>query len=246
MTNQQKTILFWLGMALGVVVILFFLVTIQQKRDTAPTTNQVSFTGEGKVLAKPDVAKLNFTILTQAITSKAAQDANSTKSNEVARFLKDQGIADKDIKTSGYQIYPQQSIYSDTKPRITAYQASQNFQVVIRNLENANEVLDGVVAAGVNQVDQLQFVIDNPEQLKTQARAKAIKDAKEKANTLESQIGINLGKIVNFQENVAGYPGPIMYETAMLKSGTGGAELPSLPSGENELTVSVTITYQIK
>src|SRR3989344_6862060 len=238
MTNQQKTIAFWLCTALGAVVIVFFLVLINQKINTATTANTVTFSGEGKVMAKPDVARLNFTILTQALTSKAAQDANSVKSNEVSGFLKKQGIEDKDIRTTGYQIYPQQNYpQNGGTPRITGYQVSQNYQVTIRNLENANKVLDGVVSAGVNQVDQLQFEIENPEALKADARAKAIADAKAKAKVLESQIGISLGKIVNFQENVGGYP---IYDKMMALDGRGGGGMvPSLPSGENEITVRV-------
>ena len=244
MTNQQKTIAFWIGSILGVVAVVFLVVATKHTLNTAATTNTVSFSGEGTVSAKPDIARLSFSIVTQSATSKGAQDANSTKSNEVTKFLKGQGIEDKDIKTSGYQIYPQQ-VYTGSSPRITGYQASQNFQVIIRNLDNANKVLDGIVAAGVNQVDQLQFDIDDPEQLKAQAREKAIADAKVKARQLESQIGINLGKIVNFQEDVGGY---VVYSKMTLETDGrgGGGGGPTLPTGENEITVSVSITYQIK
>ncbi|MEK7583094.1 MAG: SIMPL domain-containing protein [Patescibacteria group bacterium] len=250
MNNQQKTILFWLGSVFGVVLIIFFAVSIKQKLNTATTTNTVTFSGEGKVLAKPDVAKLNFTILTQAATSKAAQDANSKKSNEVTAFLKTQGIEDKDVKTSGYNVSPQYvySIRSDIQeaPRISGYQVTQNFHITIRDLDNTNKVLDGVVAAGVNQVDQLQFEIENPEALKADARGKAIADAKAKSKTLESQIGIRLGKIVNFQEDVGGYPSYDIKMMALEARGGGNAMPPSIPSGVNEITVSVTVTYQIK
>lgn len=245
MTNQQKTIAFWIGAVLGAVVIIFFLVSINQKLNTATTTNTVTFNGEGKVLAKPDIAKLNFSIVTQAATSKAAQDANSAKSNEVSSFLKKQGIDEKDIRTTGYQIYPQQNYpQNGGAPRITGYQVSQNYQVTIRNLDTANKVLDGVVAAGVNQVDQLQFEIENPEALKADARAKAIADAKAKARVLESQIGISLGKIVNFEENVQG--GPIYYDKLVATGMGGGGGAPSLPTGQNEVTVDISITYQIR
>lgn len=247
MTSQQKTILFWLGAVFGIVLIVFFLVSINQKLNTATTTNTVAFSGEGKVLAKPDVAKLNFTILTQAGTSKAAQDSNSKKSNEVTAFLKKQNIDDKDIRTTGYNIYPQQTYpqFGGT-PKITGYQVTQTFEVTIRDLENANRVLDGIVAAGVNQVDQLQFEIDDPEKLKAEAREKAIADAKQKAGELESQIDIDLGKIVNFRENVRGYPRPYYSIEKLAASDLDADDGPSLPSGENEIVVNVTITYQIK
>jgi uncharacterized protein YggE len=273
MDKLQKTILYWALTALVIVLVVFVLVSINQKVNTATTTNVVSFSGEGKVSAKPDIAVIDLAIVTQATTSKAAQDANSKKSQTVVDFLKKNGVADKDIKTTGYNIYPQY-VYPrpvpyilngvsggsagagtsvimpepvppviDNNPRISGYQVVESLEIKVRDLNKVSQVLDGVVAAGANQVGQLTYSIDNPEKLKDDARAKAIADAKAKANTLESQIGIRLGKIINFSEGFNGYPGPIMYDVKA-QGGLGGG--PSVPSGENEITVDITLTYQIK
>lgn len=267
MDKLQKVILYWALAVLVVVLVVFVLVSINQKLNTATTTNVVSFSGEGKVLAKPDIGVIDVSIVTQAVTSKDAQDANSKKSQMVVDFLKKDGIAEKDIKTTSYNIYPQyvyprpvpylskslsgtstnipESLPSiDSNPRISGYQVVESLEVKVRDLAKISQVLDGVVTAGANQVGQLTYQIDNPEKLKNEARAKAIADAKNKANTLESQIGIKLGKIINFSEGFNGYPGPIMYEAQTLTKG--GGITPSVPSGENEITVNVTLTYQIK
>ena len=253
MNNLQKTVLFWLGAAFLVVVSIFFLVDIKQMANTATTTNTVSFSGEGKISAKPDVAVTNLSIVTEAPTSKAAQDANSIKSKKVVDYLKSQNIADKDIKTMGYNIYPQydytpclrSSVPCDSSTKIKNYQVAQSIEVKIRNLDDASKIIDGVVTAGANEVNQLSFTIDNPEALKEQARAMAIVDAKTKASNLKKQLGISLGRIINFTEGTTGYPMPYAYEKAMSSDiGMGGG--PSLPSGENEITVNVSITYQIK
>lgn len=246
MTNQQKNIAFWLGSILGVVLILFLLVLTNHQLNSATTSNTVTFSGSGKVLAKPDIAKFRFSIMTQAVDSKAAQDANAAKSKEVAAVLKKLNIDEKDIRTMGYNIYPQQTYSNNGGPRVTGYQVTQAYEVKIHDLENANDVVDGVVDAGVNQVEQLQFDIDNPDALKAQAREQAISNAKQKASELESQIGIHLGKIVNFQEDIGGYPGPVYYDKVMTSGGMGGGGAPEISTGENEVSVSVTITYQIK
>ena len=213
--------------------------------NTATTANTVSFNGEGKVLAKPDVAVVDFSIVTEAATSKAAQDANSEKSQKVVDFLKKQKVEDKDIKTVGYNIYPKYSYPRNGVPKITGYRVEQTIEVKVRDLDNVSSVLDGIVTAGANQVNNLNFEIDEPEKLKAEARAKAIADAKKKADELKGQIGIKLGKIVNFSEGISGYPEPVYYERAMSSGGVGGGG-PSVPSGENEITVNITITYQIK
>ena len=104
-----------------------------------------------------------------------------------------------------------------------------------------------MVIAGANQVNNLGLRIDDLDKVKSQARESAIKNAKEKADTLKKQIGIRLGKIVNYYEG-DNYPYPVpMYGISEVKGMGGGADSgPSVPAGENEIVVNVTITYQIK
>ncbi len=227
-----------------VILSVFLLVVTDRFWNTAATTNTVSFSGEGKVVAKPDIAKVQLSIVTEALMSKAAQDDNSKKSKTITDYLKKQNIEDKDIKTTGYNIYPQYKYRQyGGQPQITGYQVNQSIEIKIHNLDNASNILDGVVTAGANQVNGLSFEIDKPDVLKAEARAKAIADAKMKAGELESQVGISLGKIVNFSENTGGYPAHYMLEAKSANQGGGG---PSVPAGENEITVDVTLTYQIR
>ncbi|OGN27962.1 MAG: hypothetical protein A2941_02950 [Candidatus Yanofskybacteria bacterium RIFCSPLOWO2_01_FULL_49_17] len=223
---------------------VFLLVEIDRLWNTAATTNTVSFNGEGKVLAVPDIAMISASIVTQAVNSKTAQDQNSKKSQAVADFLKKQGIDEKDIKTTDYNIYPQYKYSSyGGQATITGYQVTQSYQVKVRDLEKVSAVLDGLVSAGANQVNNLGLQVEDPEKLKTEARQKAIEDAKKKADELKDQVGIKLGRIVNFSENTGGYPIPMMYAT---DRGIGGGGGPEISVGQNEIVVSVTITYQIK
>lgn len=244
--NNNYKYLTWSGTAVLVILALFLFASTNKVVNTAATTNTVSFSGEGKVVAKPDIAKVNLSILTTATTSKAAQDDNSQRSKAITDYLKKQNVDNKDIKTIGYNIYPQYKYPQyGGNPQITGYQVNQSLEIKIRNLDNVSNILDGVVASGANQVNQLSFEIDNPDALKAEARAKAIADAKKKAGELQSQVRISLGKIVNFSENTGGYPVPIYYDTKEMGMG-GGVVAPSVPTGENELSVNVTITYQIK
>ena len=265
--NNNYKYLVWAGTAALVMLVLFLGASIKQIKNTATTANTISFNGEGKVFAVPDIAAISFSILTEAKTSKAAQDSNSTKSKQVVDFLKSQSIEDRDIKTSGYNVYPQ---YGYAKPvpmpagsggggvsypeyypypgnqEIVGYQVIQSFEVKIRDLEKVSAVLDGLVKAGANQVNNLGFKIDDEEKLKEQAREMAINDAKEKADALKKQLGIRLGKIVGFSEG--GYYPPMYFKAEAMDAvgGRGGGPTPEVPTGENEVVISVTITYQIK
>lgn len=243
--QMQKRILFWVVIGFLIVLAVFVAVSINQKLNTVTTTNTVSLSGEGKILAKPDVAVVDFSIVTEAATSKAAQDANSEKSQKVVDFLKKQKVDEKDTKTISYNIYPKYSYPRNEAPKIVGYRVDQTIRVKVRDLGSVSSILDGVIAAGANQISNLSFEIDEPEKLKAEARAKAIADAKKKADELKGQIGIRLGRIVNFSEGISGYPVPLYRTVALEEKGIGGGG-PSVPSGENEIVVNVTITYQIK
>jgi|SRR3989338_6037557 len=248
--ENAKTVLFWLLSALMVMLIITMFSVIGFFGKANATANTVVFSGEGKVSALPDIATVEFSIVTDGATSTDAQNKNSVKSKAVADFLKKQGVEDKDINPNGYNIYPQyyypQAGNVDKSPSITSYQVTQGFRVKIRNLDKASAIVDGLVKAGVNQVNNLQFEIENPEKLKAEARSKAIADAKQRADELKGQIGIKLGRIVNFSENIGGYPIYNYDKTTMLEGRGGGFVGPTLPTGENEIIVSVSITYQIK
>lgn len=245
MNNLSKNLLGWLAVVFVAVLIVFFLASTDKVLNTSTTTNTISFSGEGKVAAKPDIALINFSVVTEAAVSKAAQDENSAKSQSVAEFLKKQNISEKDIKTASYNIYPQYNYPRDRKPEITGYQVTQNYEVKIRDLEKVSAILDGVVTAGVNQITSLSFQIDNQDKLKAQAREMAIDNAKEKARELEDQLDIKLGKIIGFSEGSSGFPPPIFYERSLSAKGIGG-DLPEIPTGENEIVVDITIIYQVK
>lgn len=245
MNEHQRQIGFWVLLATSLALLVFLLVKTNQELNTAATTNTVSFNGSGKVLATPDVAILDLAIVTDGTTSKEAQDANSKKSKTLTDFLKGQDIDENDIKTTGYNIYPQYTYPSYAKPQITGYQVNQTIQVKVRDLEKIDRILDGVVTNGVNQINSFQYTIDDAEELREQARQKAIADAREKSDKLEGQLGIHLGKVVGFSENTAGFPVPVYYDRAASGGGMGGGG-PSVPAGQNEIVVDVTLTYQIK
>ncbi len=232
--------------AVFVLSAVWLLQGIDQMRRTGNVGDILSVSGTGKVSAKPDIAVTDIAISVEALTAKAAQEDANKKSVSVVNYLKKAGIKDADIKTSGYNIYPQYD-YTDGRNRIRGYQVTQSLTVKIRDMDKANTIIDGVVSAGANQVNSLRFEVDQPELLKSQARKMAIDNANDKANELRNQLGVGLGKIVSFSES-GDYMPPVMY-------GLGGGDMvkaetrvlaPELPAGENEIVVNVTITYQIR
>lgn len=243
--RKQLQVGSWVLVAVFVLAAVWLLQSIDQMRRAGNVSDTLTVEGQGKVLATPDVAVAELSINVEAATASLAQNQANVKSNAVVAFLKGKGIEEKDIKTSGYNIYPQYD-YVNGRSVLRGYQVTQSFTVKIRDMARANEALDGVVDAGVNQVGGISFQIDDPEKLKQEARQKAIDDAKQKASVLEGQLGVDLGHIVSFSESQDGfYPQPYMMREAVGGVG-GGGTAPALPTGENEVIVNVSVTYQIR
>jgi uncharacterized protein YggE len=222
--------------------------------------------GEGKVFVKPDVALISLGVTAQAATVADVTKSSTTKMNAVIQTLKDLKIDEKDIQTTNYNLTP---VYSNTvvpvfsgsmmssagaisspvirtSPTITGYKLEQDVQVKIRDFAKIGDVLSQATAKGSNVVGDLQFTIDNPEQFREQARAKAITQAKANAKNLAKESGIGLGKLINVFE---GYnPSPVMYNSAKaLGAGVmDSAAIPTIQPGQQEIDVTVNLTYRVK
>ena len=127
---------------------------------------------------------------------------------------------------------------------LRGYLVSQNLDVKVRNMDNVSKIIEAAGAIGLNQVGNLAFAIDDPEKLREQARAKALEQAKQKAETLANVVGVKLGKIISFSESSnSSQPMPYYAEKA-LGIGGGGA-VPSVEAGSNEIMIIATVEYEI-
>jgi len=212
---------------------------------SAQTTNLISVDGEGKVFAVPDIAEIQVGLTTEAKTVATAQKENTEKMNAVTKAIKEKGVAEKDIKTSNYNIYPKYD-WQNGKNNIIGYTISQNLDIKIRDTKQVSDIVTVAGEKGANQVGGLNFKVDNEDGLKDQAREQAIKSAQEKAKTLANQLGVKLGKVVSFTESGGEAPRSLYFG---LDSGMGGSAeksvAPEIQTGENEIQVNVTIVYEI-
>ena len=212
----------------------------EAQRDT------ITISGEGKVTAVPDIATISVGIQTDKKTVAEAQKENTDKMNNIIKELKALDIAAKDIETTSYNIYPQYD-YIDGRSIIKGYEVNQQVAVKIRDLDKVGEVIAKAGELGANSVGGLNFTIDDPEELRQQAREKALENAKEKAEALAKISGVKLGKIVSFNEYESS-PAPMYknYGMEAFSSGMGGAVAPDIQSGSLDVIINATVVYEIK
>ncbi len=222
-------------------------------------TNVVSVTGTGEVLAVPDIGSFSFSVVEEGKTVGAAQDLAAKKINAIIDAVKSLGVEEKDIQTSGYNSYPKYDYSSPSictngycppaKQILTGYEVNQTVTVKVRKTADSGAVLTKVGDLGAQNISGLDFIVDDLDTVKAEARDKAVEDAKAKAKVLAKSLGVKLDKIVSFMEN-GDYPMPYYSMDAAM----GGTKVmnetmavaPQLPVGENKITSTVTITYEIK
>ena len=251
--------------ALLVVLALFFVTKFISELKSykyigggVSASNTISVSGEGEVFAVPDIANINFSVREEGKTVADTQKKVSAKIDTALSFLKNSGIEEKDIKTISYNAYPKYeyqasgsvpAIYPPIpgKQVLVGYEVSQTISVKVRNTDKAGTILEGLAKAVITEISGPNFEIDDEEALKLDARKKAIIDAREKAEVLANDLGISLVRIVGFSE---GGNYPIYYSKSMEMSdvgrGSGITPSPELPKGENKISSTVTITYEIR
>jgi len=214
----------------------------------------ISFTEQGKVIAKPDIAKVSFSVITQGIEAAAVQTENNQKMQKVIDFVKKQGVADKDVQTTNYSLNPQYDYtwcrksskdYTTCPPKIVSYTLTQAVSIKIRDFTKINTIVGGLTNAGANEISNITFTLDDPENYKNEARIQALNKIKERAQLLSKETSLKLGKIVSVSESGIS-PSPIYRD---LKATVGSAEAPSaapIETGTQEITVTLTVSYEIK
>lgn len=204
----------------------------------------ITVVGEGRSSATPDIARVTMGVdVVNPSLSKALTEVNR-KTSDVIALLKKQGIAEKDIRTLDFNVFPQQSYGPSGPGPITGYRVSNSVRVTIRDLDKAGAILEEAVNAGANTVQGLTFTIDDPKPVETEARVSAIQDARFKADALAQEAGATVGQVLNITEVQAGGPIPINQPAAM-QAGSGGGGVEIAP-GMQDVTVQVQVTYELQ
>ncbi len=192
---------------------------------------------------KPDTASLSLGVQAVAPTaSEALSQANSSAAALIAA-LKAAGISDNDIATSGLSIYPQ---YGSSVNVITSYQASNSVTVTVRDITQTGPVIDAAAAAAGDHITigGVSFYVDDTEALIGAARADAINNAKKRAGEYAAAAGVSVGTVIQISEVAINNPVPQFY--AASAAADSGATAPTpIETGTQDLTVSVTVVYQL-
>lgn len=216
-------------------------------QDNTPREAVITVYGEGQSEVAPDMAILSFSVVKDAKTAREALDANNKAMADVLNALKSAGIAERDLKTSGFAInpqyqYPDNSEGGNRPPVLIGYQVANSLTIKVRDLAKLGAIIDQSVTLGVNQGGSIEFTNDQPEATITEARKQAVADAVAKAKVLSEAAGVALGRIIEISENPS-RPEPLPMMRTMAKEYASDAV--PIAAGENSYNVTVNVTFAI-
>lgn len=205
----------------------------------------ISVSGRGEVTGTPDTLTMSFgvRVLADSVSDAVAEAAEGA--DAVIAALVEAGVAEEDIQTTNYSIYPSYDWRNDTQI-LLGYEVTNTVVAKIRDLETAGSTIDAVTSAGGDAVtvSGVSFSIEDNEDLIEAAREVAWNDAEAKAAQLASLSGVALGDPVAISESFTSTGPPIPFEEAFASDGAGDLATPIVP-GEQLVAVTLQVQFAI-
>lgn len=203
----------------------------------------ISVSGRGEVIGTPDTLSVSLGVSVTRATVSEAIDVAAQRATGLIDAMRDLGVADDDMQTSNYSVYPEYDYSDNNAPKITGYRVDNTLSVKIRNLDMAGEILDAAASAAGDdvRVNGVSFSLDDNDALLVAARAAAWEDARTKAEQLAELAGVTLGAPLTISESVANFPQPFFDRAAA------GAfdEATPIQAGQETVTVDLSVTFEI-
>ncbi|MGB8704827.1 MAG: SIMPL domain-containing protein [Gillisia sp.] len=201
----------------------------------------VSVTGEGVVKVQPDQVIIKSRIETDGKDAQTVKKQNDATVDKVIKYLKKEGVAEKNIHTDYINLNKNYN-YDD---KTYSYVANQAISITLENLKNYEEIMSGLLEAGLNRIDGVEFKSSAIDTYKTQARKKAVLDAQTKATEFVTPLNQEIGKAVSINEVESNNYTPVYRMSEMKASAdTGGQE--TIAPGEMEVRVKVNVSFELK
>lgn len=212
------------------------------KTEERPRT--ISVQGSGAAYAKPDMASASAGIESRGATPEDALAANTKAMNAIMAAIKRHGIAERDVETSSFSVAP---VYGQQPgPRgalnIEGYQVSNQVMVRVRDTDKLGGLLSSLVEAGANRLHGVSFDIADPAKLQDEARKAAVADAKKRADLYAAAAGVKVRRVLSITEG-GGFASP---QPMALRAMKAGGESVPVAGGEQSITASVSIVYEIE
>jgi uncharacterized protein len=215
---------------------------------TEPSLRTLSVNGSARVMLTPDIAYIYIGVHSEDEDAAQAVAENSESTQEVIDALIAAGIAERDIQTTNFSVYPRQDFGPTGEPLDTmSFIVENSVYVTLRDIEQIGELLNVAVSAGANSISGISFDVEDKSAALSDARGRAIADARAQAEELAEAASVSLGAIHSISTYSSMLPQPFY------GYGLGGAameravalDVPISP-GQMTITMEVNVVYEIQ
>jgi len=194
--------------------------------------------GKGMVEAEPDMVLVSVGVITKDKDPENAQNLNEEISKKLINSLLHLGIAKEDIKTSSYTIYPEYD-YIEGKQILTGYSVAHILEIKVKDIGMAGEVINTAVKNGANQINKVDFTLEDAKYHYNRALKLAVKEAASKAQSITAVMKVNFDSIpCSITEQSTSFT-PLVEQSAMKLAAT-----TTVMPGEIEIIATIEATFQ--
>jgi uncharacterized protein YggE len=204
----------------------------------------IAVVGTGEAQVTPDRARLSIGVQTQAPTAADASARNARLQRAVIDTLRALGLRSEQIRTTGYNVFPEQTFDQPARrTRITGYNVQNTVVVELPRIDQVGPALDAVLAKGANLVSSLQFYSSDAAAVQRRAIQDAIQQARSDADAMATAAGGRLGELLELSTGVGGRPQP-MYEVQMASRAARDAAPTPISEGQQTVTAMVSARWR--
>jgi uncharacterized protein YggE len=209
-----------------------------------PVSPSIRVTGEATITAKPDQARIDIGVVTEARNAQAAATENAEKLEAVLGELRKALGPGADTKTINYSLTP---VYHYPKeggtPTITGYLATNVIQVKTNELSQVGKIIDAAAQSSANRIQSLQFTLKDEQAVYIQALREAAAKARAKAEAIGSALGLKIVRVLSAEEGRQPSR-PVYAEGMQARAAAAPVETPVEP-GTLEVRAALTLTVEI-
>lgn len=208
----------------------------------ADAERSISVVATGEAAIAPDLAVVSFAVSGNGKELAQTRDEVNARASAVIARLRELEVADADLNAPDVGIHPE---YDYRKgQRLVGYRVVRAMTAKVRNLDRLGDVLDGVVAAGANEVHGAQMSAADPSAAEHEALRTAIEAARAKAEAIADAGGVTLGGLARVEEEPSHAP-PVP-RMRMLAAAAESADVPTeVATGDLVVTRQVRAWFDI-
>ncbi|WP_439106927.1 SIMPL domain-containing protein [Congregibacter sp.] len=228
-------------LASTITTLLLVIATIPVIGHAAESERRIDVSGKAERRVAPDMAQLQLDVVTENLDVATARREADAITGRALAALRDAGLADADVDTTGLSITPQfRWLKDERKQELTGYRVSRNIEVRLLDLDMLGELLTTLTDTGINRMQAPRLGLQDEEAVHREVLAAAAQNARERAEVLAAALGEELGSVITISAQRNATPRPMMAERAMM-----AADSASASSGESYsagyLSYSVTV-----